>query len=339
MNPAAERMLGTSIDQLKRPYPNWYAIREDGSRVAPEDYPGVVTNRTGQPQSDVIIGMHTPGDTVIWLSVNSQPLFREGETKPYAVVSSFSDITPIKEAEAQRMALRIERERVDVLNRFLMDASHDLLTPLTIMGTSLYLLKKSLDSDKLLRHTVKLEEQIARIQELFDSMFALSRLEMAPSEFRLQPCDPNLILQDIATTHQPQATAKQQQLTLKLEPDLPRIKVDSGQLKRALEEIISNALHYTPASGMITLSTHAWDHEVVMRVQDTGISIPADQLGSIFEPFYRVDKSRQISSGGAGLGLTIADRIVKAHGGRIEVESTPDLGSTFSVILPAYTVG
>ena len=105
-----------------------------------------------------------------------------------------------------------------------------------------------------------------------------------------------------------------------------------GCLQRVFSNLIDNAVKYTPPAGNIEITMRAINHEIAVEISDTGIGIAPDALPRIFERFYRGDKSRNVS--GLGLGLSLAETIIKAHGGRIEVESTVGNGSTFTVFLP-----
>lgn len=119
-----------------------------------------------------------------------------------------------------------------------------------------------------------------------------------------------------------------------LMPEPARVKGDADRLKQVLLNLVTNAIKYTPAGGEVILSLTVEGGYAFMRVTDTGIGIPKEDLPYIFERFYRVDKARDRSIGGVGLGLSIAKWIVEAHHGRIEVESEVGKGSTFTVQLP-----
>jgi len=113
-NASAERILGLSAEQIigrSARDPRWRAIREDGSPFPEDEFPAIVTLRTGNPCRDVVMGVHKPDDTLTWISINSQPLFREREDTPYAVMSSFSDITGRKRLEEELGQLRAELDR------------------------------------------------------------------------------------------------------------------------------------------------------------------------------------------------------------------------------------
>ena len=115
---------------------------------------------------------------------------------------------------------------------------------------------------------------------------------------------------------------------------MPPVNVDADRIAQVLDNLVSNALRYTPAGGRIILSGQRVNGNVQLRVQDTGPGIPSQDLSHLFDRFYRADKSRQRHAGGAGLGLAIAKSIVQNHGGRIWAESQLGDGSTFVLELP-----
>jgi signal transduction histidine kinase len=132
----------------------------------------------------------------------------------------------------------------------------------------------------------------------------------------------------------PAAERKQVSLKTEASPEVPYVRADIGMIERVLENLIQNALTHSPPSGVITVSVTPGEREVKVEVADNGSGIPEDQLPFIFERFYRVDKSRSTSSGGAGLGLAITRRILELHGSEIRVESRPAAGTRFSFALP-----
>ncbi|NWF69443.1 MAG: PAS domain S-box protein [Chloroflexi bacterium] len=247
------------------------------------------------------------------------------------------EITERKQAEAQRLELAVERERVDILRRFINDASHDLRTPLSVMRTSLYLLKRTLPEvqfEKGQSHVQLLEEQIKRIEMLLNDLLTMSNLDRADADtFEFRPCDVNGLLKQILDDFEDDIAEKRHEVTFN-SGEVPRIQADLQKLRRALEAVIDNAIQYTPEGGQITLTTSKNDVDVIIEVKDNGIGINAVDLPHIFDRFYRVDKARRLEKGGMGLGLAIARRVVQVHSGKIMVESTPGAGSTFRVLLP-----
>ena len=136
--------------------------------------------------------------------------------------------------------------------------------------------------------------------------------------------------------HQQRPLAGRVKLTLgEFEP--VELEGDADRLKQLLLNLVDNALRHTPAGGTVTLDLLHRGQEAVIRVRDTGAGIAAEHLPHIFERFYRIDGARSRETGGTGLGLAISREIAEAHGGRIEVESSPGAGTTFTVVLPAHT--
>jgi two-component system sensor histidine kinase SenX3 len=109
---------------------------------------------------------------------------------------------------------------------------------------------------------------------------------------------------------------------------------DETQLTSMFSNLVENAVKYTPSGGRVEVTAESGEGEVVVRISDTGIGIPAENLARIFERFYRVDKARSKETGGTGLGLSIVRHVAENHGGRVGVESTLGEGSTFTVHLP-----
>lgn len=215
-------------------------------------------------------------------------------------------------------------------HQFTADASHELRTPLTAMRTILSFVRDGERSPQEYRQAMDdLAEETDRLQILVESLLQLARgergLELQHDEIEL-----NHLLEDIADSLRPLAEKKDLTLSCDL-PDSLLISGDTDQLIRLIVNLLDNAIKYTQA-GTIRLSAHEEAEQAVIEVADTGIGIPAEHLSNIFKRFYRVDAAR--SSGGAGLGLSIARQIVQAHGGRMDVQSEVGQGTTFTVYLP-----
>ena len=274
-----------------------------------------------------------PDRAVRWVAVRLHPLL-DAAGNVQRVVGTAEDITERKLAETQKLELQIERERGKMLREFINAASHDLRTPLTVMGTSLYLLDRTGQPEQK-KYLDQLETQVYRMRRLVDDMLTISRLDAEDAGLALEPRALNDFAEEAVQRHMKEATTKGRNLTSNYAAISPWARIDSAQLSHALERIIKNAIAYTSAGDSITVGTLLQGDEAIITISDTGQGIDAQDLPHIFERFYRADKARGITSGGAGLGLSIARRIVELHHGRIEVESVPDEGSTFRVILPA----
>ncbi len=175
------------------------------------------------------------------------------------------DITERREAERQRLALEIERERVRVLEKFIGDASHDLRTPLTTIRFSVYLLGKLADTERQRHYLSILESQFLHLEGLLESMLNLSRLDRETA-FEMVPVDVMALTQDIVARQAALAERKGQDLRLTGEPHLPAVMADREHLTSAISNVIVNAIHYTPAEGTITVRVYREGRQVVVAV-------------------------------------------------------------------------
>ena len=334
-NPQSEIVLGLKKDKitdLSYNAPEWCITDFDGQPFPQAQLPFGRVMNTGQPVYDVRYAIEWPDGRRRFLSINAAPLFdAAGEFD--GMVAIMGDITELKQAEQRRVDFEMEKERTKVLRYFISNASHDLRTPLTTIKTTLYLLSQHSDPDKQQRHVEILEIQTAHLERLLEDMLNLSRLDKE-IDFKFEPLDLNALIRDVIVGQQSLAQRMNHCLTFTGDPAMPPVCADEIQLDSALTNLVVNALHYTPNGGTITVQTYQHDDCAIIEVRDNGIGIGAEHLPRIFDRFYRVDKARPTATGGAGLGLAIAKRIIEAHYGRIDVESEPGVGSTFRVCLP-----
>ncbi len=214
--------------------------------------------------------------------------------------------------------------------------SHDLRTPLTSIRAMIEALSDGLvsDPDTVQRYYVAIRAQTENLSGLINDLFELSQLESGQVELRKDPVNLNDLLSDVIESMQPQANAKSISIEGVFCPDTPIVQAEVLKIQRVLYNLLQNAIRHTPAGGSISLSTAVAAQGVRVEISDTGEGIPPADLPHIFEQFYRGDKSRSRQTGGAGLGLAIAKRIIQAHGGQIQVESNVAQGSKFSFVLP-----
>ncbi len=244
------------------------------------------------------------------------------------------DITARKEAEKRQVELQIERERVTILQRFIGDMSHDLMTPLSIIGSSSYLVRKVETQDKRNLHLRHIDEQTARLKNMFEEMLVQSRLDnLGYQDLECKPVDLNLVLQKLTSSYSSMAQMKSQQLIFKSCKQVAVVSMDQASMEIALGNMIDNALKYTPDAGAITVSCDGAQENVTIRVEDSGVGIPVQELDAIFERFYRVEAHRPLTAG-SGLGLSITKKIIELHGGSIVAENRAEGGMRFSVNLP-----
>ena len=227
--------------------------------------------------------------------------------------------------------------------RFVADASHELRTPLSTIRTNIELLQRAGDELDPADHDEALVDSLAEIERLSRLVGDLLTLARVDSGLRLERRDEVAIDRLVRDVYrQARLLALPHEHTVVAAPvDEAVVLGDADYLKELLLILVDNAVSYTPDGGQIMLGAERSGDEVRISVADTGVGIEAADIPHLFERFYRADRTRARAAGsnrGTGLGLAIARWIVDEHGGRIEVESTPGRGSTFSVVLPLAPV-
>jgi len=227
---------------------------------------------------------------------------------------------------------RLERVRQD----FVANVSHEFRTPLTaIQGFAETLLGGALEDPINRRRFVEIiREHAMRLARLTEDLLKLSRIEAGQLKLEFRPVSVVQLIDSCMETAQLKAVPKRLSLSVQLPPELPPVRGDANSLQEVLQNLLDNALQYTPSGGKIEVSALSTDSRVVVTVADTGIGIPQVEQERIFERFYRVDAARSREAGGTGLGLSIARHIVEAHGGHLWVESAVGEGSRFHFSVP-----
>lgn len=225
-------------------------------------------------------------------------------------------------------------ERIEQLRRNMVaDAAHELRTPLSNIRGYLEAIRDGIKKPD--SGTIRsLDEEASSLSRLVDDLQELSLADAGELKLSCQKEDISKLIDEAVAALQPQAAAKGLMLAVNLPKKLPLVNVDSHRIKQVLRNLLENAVAHTGQGGGITVEAWQEGSQIKVSVVDSGKGIPARDLLNIFERFYRVDKSRARATGGSGLGLTIAKRLVEAHGGRIEAQSKPRKGSRFTFTLP-----
>jgi len=247
----------------------------------------------------------------------------EAGEKPSGAVVVLHDVTELR---------RLERVRQD----FVANVSHEFKTPLTaIQGFAETLLGGALDDPKNNRRFLEIiREHAVRLARLTDDLLKLARIEAGKLELEFFPVALADLIEGCTETALLKATRKQIVFEIEIPAGLPPVRGDSSLLREVLQNLLDNAIQYTPPGGRISVGAELCEREAMITVADTGIGIPLADQERIFERFYRVDAARSREAGGTGLGLSIAKHIVEAHGGRLWVESTVGRGSKFFFSIP-----
>ncbi|WDT75162.1 MAG: ATP-binding protein [Candidatus Manganitrophus sp.] len=343
VNPAAERILGLTLDQMPGRSSfdlSWRAIHEDGSHFPEESHPAVVALKSGKAVRNVVMGIFHPREEAYrWININAVPQFHPGEEKPYQVYTTFEDITERKRGEeVLKQKTREAEEANRAKSHFVSIISHELRTPLNaIIGYSGLLKRPNVAEDP-----AKGAERIDRIYynahillELINNLLNLNRMEAGQ-----MPVEAEMVfLADAVGGIVDNLRSMGEEKGLKVafineDGPLP-IHSDSKKIEQIVTNLISNAVKFTDhGSVTIRLSDLSAEQRACIEVSDTGIGIGAPDLPHLFEPFYQADPSDTRSYEGSGLGLSIVKKFTELLGGTVRVASALGAGATFKVILP-----
>ncbi len=317
-NPAAQALLGVrppADGEAPAPWPPPEALRA-AVRDALESQRPTLT----QTFEQAVAFRHGGGERVYLPQV--RPIRDPaGETLGAAVV--LSDVT-----------------RYQLLDRLKSDwvatVSHELKTPLTSVRLAVHVLLEELVGPlevKQFELLLEARENTERLLKLIEHLLALARLEEGREPLDLRPTEPLTLLQSAADAASARAEDRRIALTVTAAPDLPTVAVDATRFGQALSNLLDNALTYTEPGGSVALSAAASPGGVTLTVRDTGVGISAADLPHVFDRFFRVAGRPQAP--GTGLGLAIVHEVVAAHMGTVACASTPGVGTSFTITLPA----
>jgi two-component system phosphate regulon sensor histidine kinase PhoR len=230
---------------------------------------------------------------------------------------------------------RLERMRQD----FVANVSHELKTPLAVIKSTVEVLQDGAAEDPEARGAFlgQVSQEADRLDALIQDLLSLARVESGELGLELQAVPLDRAILDCVERHQPRAEAKTLTLVEKPPPDAPPgvpALADPDALRQVLDNLLDNAIKYTPNGGRVTVRWDAGRDQVSFEVEDTGVGIPDRDQPRVFERFYRVDKARSREVGGTGLGLAIVKHLVQAMRGSVRVASQVGKGTTFKVTLP-----
>ncbi len=234
-----------------------------------------------------------------------------------------------------------ELRRLENLRRELVaNVSHELKTPLAAIKAYAETLRLGAvhDAEHNLTFVHRIEEQADRLHQLILDMLQIARLEQGQETFDIGPVPVAELIEACAHQFADAAAARRIELRTEPPPDDVAALADEEGLRTILNNLVDNAVKYTPEGGRVTIRGLLAEGTVVLEVQDTGIGIAPDDQARVFERFFRVDKARSRELGGTGLGLSIVKHRAQSFGGLVSLESTPGRGSTFRVQLPVATL-
>jgi PAS domain S-box-containing protein len=251
----------------------------------------------------------------------------DGAVPVNGIIATLSDIT--RQRELQQMK-----------NDVMALVTHELRTPLTaIQGMSEVLEQYQLSPEEQHEMFRAINDEAKRLARMIEEYLDISRIESGARRLRAAPVRVEKLLEEALLTLRPVAAQRRLTIIRRVAPDLPVIMADSDLLTRAVTNLISNAIKYSPAGKEITINARAEGQALRIEVVDQGYGIPAADLERIFEKFYRVSRAEDTDVQGTGLGLAFVREIVELHGGRVTVSSVAGSGSTFSLLLPPLNSG
>jgi PAS domain S-box-containing protein len=325
VNANGAALTGLEPEQSLQTLDEYKAINDlralDGTPLPPEEHP-LAQALQGITRTDYrfIMRRYDTGSDV-QVRVSAAPI-RNSAGEITGAVAVASDISKVYELERQK-------------DEFLSIASHELRTPLTSLKALTQLTKRQLERAEvpMAGHLARMERSLVRMQQLIDDLLDVSRIQAGKLAIRPEPCQLQALCQQVVE----ELGATTARELLFDAPEQPiEVEVDVDRISQVLTNLLSNALKYSPPEYPVTLTLRQEGDKALFAVRDEGSGIPAEELPHIFDRFYRVP-GVEVKSGstvGLGLGLYICREIVERHGGHIWAESTPGLGSTFSVSLP-----
>jgi two-component system phosphate regulon sensor histidine kinase PhoR len=319
INDAAVVLLGLEAGK-SRGKPVWQEIREQKITLALDE--AVRTRSVIRTQVDYL---RNRDQLVIDLYVAS---LADDDNKPIGAILVLHDVTELR---------HLERIRTD----FVANASHELKTPITaIRGLSETVVgDPDVERETLLHFMQRIHAQSIRLSQLVGDLMTISRLEADHGKDSFSRINFGDLAARAVTTATGAAEFKHQQLGSRLPSERLEVYGDRQNLSQLVDNLIDNAIKYTPERGHIEVRLSRWGDELLLEVEDSGIGISPQFQERVFERFYRVDKARSQSLGGTGLGLSIVRNIAERHGGSVAVKSQLGRGSVFSFRMPLAASG
>jgi signal transduction histidine kinase len=267
-------------------------------------------------------------------------LFADLFAKSAALQEQTRQLRAAAESSADALAFQLEMlDRMEMLGRahsdFVSKISHELRSPLTsVIGYVELLIDGVPDepSREQRRMLTIIERNSRRLLALIEDLLTMSRVEAGTFELEVGSVDLGELIEQVRDTAAPTVTQSKLDLVIDLGPDLSLIG-DRDQLERALLNLVSNSVKFTPAGGRIEITTRTVGVDIAVSVLDTGSGIPREEQAHLFTRFFRANRSKEQQVPGTGLGLYIVKQIIELHGGVMTVDSSP-AGSTFTMLLP-----
>jgi len=234
-------------------------------------------------------------------------------------------------ADFDLMAEKIEA-LINSQHRLLGDISHELRSPLTRLNVALELARQR-SGPEAVSALERIQREAENLNEMIGQLLTLTRLESGAEALPMAEFDLSRLVREVTDDADFEARSRNRAVTLKTDDQLALVGTEH-LLRRAVENVVRNAVHYTAENTTVEVELRSESGNVVLTVRDHGPGVPENALREIFRPFYRVDDARDREAGGVGLGLAIAERAVRLHGGRVEAANEPTGGLVVTITLP-----
>jgi PAS domain S-box-containing protein len=342
-NPSYYQLYGYAPDQVLG---NSFAIifPEDQRAWAVEQYTALFQSRLDIPVYESTIRRADGSERI----VETHATFTTLDGTQPALLSIIRDITARKRLEAERddlltreHAARLEAETaLSIRDQFLAVAAHELKTPLTSLRGYTQVLRRRASREQTLserdqRALQVIDAQAKRLHGLVDSLLDIGRIQAGGFSIERKPLDLCSLVRQLVEESQP--TLEQHTIQLGCQADALIVAGDAGRLEQVVQNLLQNALKYSPSGGLVTVRVYGQDGRACLEVSDHGIGIPEAAQAHLFQPFYRATNVEEGQIQGMGIGLYVVKEIVARHGGEITVLSREGVGSTFTVFLPLHT--
>jgi len=329
-----KKMLGYADHEIGNTLSEWE------KRVHPDDlrrcYDSLEMHFRGE--TDVYINEHRvmcKDGSYKWILDRGKVVTWKADGKPLRVIGTHSDISERKRYEQMlRQGIEKEKELGQLKSKFISVASHEFRTPLsTIMATSESLLsyRDRMTQSQQDERIIKIKDQVGNLNKIIDEVLHLSKLQTREKELKPEPFNLSLLIHE-AIEESRIYSGREVAISFHSSPPNIEVTLDMTSVKRIIDNLISNAIKYSPPGKKMMVGIKESGEHVILTVQDHGMGIPPNELNLLFTPFFRA--SNVVNIDGTGLGLSIVKESVERHGGKVSVNSVVGEGTLFTVILP-----
>lgn len=334
-SPRCREITGYRANEYEENPGLWFEIVHDEDRGKLRLF--ILNLKKGDGKDSIEHRINCKDGTVKWVN-NICTMQRDRDDRLISVTGFISDITGRKEREEK---FQKEKEQAEIANRvksnILANLSHELRTPMnSILGYCqlLSMQEKGALNESQLEYLGNIKESSDYLLDLLNEVMDISTKKSESFDIRKKYMDLNTVLTRLSSFVGAQVRMKGLAMDFEVSPDLGMIEADEVRFQQIVYNLLSNAIKYTPSGENIGLKAFGCADKVIIKVWDTGIGIPDEMFEKIFEPFMQIENRMGQKNEGVGLGLAISKELVELHGGTIRVESGPEKGSVFTVVLP-----